>query len=340
VTIIEFADFECPVCVRAQAAVQEIRARYGERIRLVFRQFPLNQIHPWAEKAAEASECAAEQGKFWEAVEKFYTWQNDLSEDALRRYAGELGLNQNRFNQCLASGSMAGRVRRDMDDGRALGVRATPTFFIGQQRIEGPLSVAQFSQLVDQELASAGAAMAKAPEPAANTSPPIRRAQPATPRARTSPAPTASNPSSASAGLPSLNSGGIFAKFQAPSTACSEEEATKQQPTLIGTNEVRQLLASGTKPLFVDVRLPKDFSRGRIPGAINLPVDDLEQRWSSLPKDKTIVLYESGQSSGEICAASRAAGRILLAHGFPSERVEVYQDGLAGWEKAGLKVER
>jgi rhodanese-related sulfurtransferase len=73
---------------------------------------------------------------------------------------------------------------------------------------------------------------------------------------------------------------------------------------------------------------------------MNLPIDDFEQRWSSLPKDKTIVLYESGQSSGDICAASRAAGRILLAHGFLSERVKVYQDGLAGWEKAGLEIER
>jgi rhodanese-related sulfurtransferase len=86
--------------------------------------------------------------------------------------------------------------------------------------------------------------------------------------------------------------------------------------------------------LFVDVRPAKDYAAGRIPGALNVPVDDMEQRWSSLPKDRVIILYESGRSSGDICAASRTAGRILLEHGFPFEHVKVYQDGLAGWEKS------
>jgi rhodanese-related sulfurtransferase len=71
-----------------------------------------------------------------------------------------------------------------------------------------------------------------------------------------------------------------------------------------------------------------------------MPAENFAQDWNKLPKDKTIVLYESGQSSGDICAASRAAGRALLEHGFSFEKVKVYQDGLAGWEKAGQPIQR
>ena len=73
-----------------------------------------------------------------------------------------------------------------------------------------------------------------------------------------------------------------------------------------------------------------------IPGAINIPVDDMPQRWSTLPKDRIIVFYESGKSSGDICASGRAAGRIMLANGYPFNQVKVYQDGLAGWQKSVL----
>jgi rhodanese-related sulfurtransferase len=121
--------------------------------------------------------------------------------------------------------------------------------------------------------------------------------------------------------------------------ACSEDEAKKKQPALIGTAEVRQLLEATPKPLFVDVRPAKDYAGGRMPGAMNMPVEDFAQDWSKLPKDKTIVLYESGHSSGDICAAGRAAGRALLEHGFSFEKVKVYQDGLAGWEKAGQPIQ-
>jgi rhodanese-related sulfurtransferase len=108
---------------------------------------------------------------------------------------------------------------------------------------------------------------------------------------------------------------------------------------LIETREARQLFEGNPKPLFVDVRTPKEFATERIPGALNLPPEEIEQRWSALPKNRTIVFYESGRSSGDVCAASRAAGRALLAHGFAPDHVKVYQDGLAGWEKAGLPIE-
>ena len=145
----------------------------------------------------------------------------------------------------------------------------------------------------------------------------------------------ARTPAQPSRDLLGATPGGFFAGFQASSaSACSEADAAKRQPTLIDSDELRQLLAGNPKPLFVDVRPPKDYATGRIPGALNVPVEDIEQRWGSLPRDRVIILYESGRSSGDICAASRTAGRILLERGFLFDHVKVYQDGLAGWEKS------
>jgi rhodanese-related sulfurtransferase len=93
------------------------------------------------------------------------------------------------------------------------------------------------------------------------------------------------------------------------------------------------------KALFVDVRPAKEFATGRIPGAMNVPADNFEQRWNRLPKVRSVVLYESGRATGDVCASSRAAGRVLLGNGFDREQVKVYQDGLAGWQKAGFTVE-
>jgi protein-disulfide isomerase/uncharacterized membrane protein/rhodanese-related sulfurtransferase len=337
-TVVEFGDFECPACGLSEEAARQIRAQYGDRIRFVFRQFPLSKIHPQAEKAAEASECAGEQGKFWEGVEKLYAEQADLSEDALKRYARELGLDQSRFKQCLDSGETASRVSQDLADGRALGVRATPTFFIGQRMIEGPMDVARFSQLIDQELASRAAARAGVASfsPSAAVQPSSQ-----TPKLP-APAPTgtkAPDVSGGSIGLFGTNQPGFLSPLQTSIGACSEAEANKKQPALIGTAEVRQLLEGGPKPLLVDLRSATDFAAGRIPGAINMPAEDFAQDWNKLPRDKTLVLYESGRSSGDICAASRAAGRILLEYGFSFEKVKVYQEGFAGWEKAGQPIQ-
>jgi len=165
VTVVEFGDFECPACGQEEQVVEEVRARYGTQIRFVFRQFPLLRLHPWAEKAAEASECAAEQGKFWETVRKLYTWQDDLREGALKQYAAQMGLDKNLFAQCLEKGSRAERVHRDWQDGVALGVRATPTFFIGSKMFSGFLTVEQFTQALDQELSGRGLTSGKPAKP-------------------------------------------------------------------------------------------------------------------------------------------------------------------------------
>jgi protein-disulfide isomerase/uncharacterized membrane protein/rhodanese-related sulfurtransferase len=359
-TVVEFADFECPVCGRGEAATREVRARYAGQVRFVFRQFPLDRIHPFAQKAAEASECAGEQGKFWEMVEKIYSRQDDLGLQGLERDAGELGLDRPRFNQCLAGGAMAARVRRDVEDGRALGVRATPTFFIGQQRVEGVLTAEQFSQLVDAKLAGLGAKTVdvqaeRAPAAVgaggrlAKDKPVSQHPLKAAVQADHGPTTSTGEPANqALLGLPGV-AGGLAGGWQGTAPAsplglasggatCSEADAAKLQPAMIDTPELRRLLAENTKPLFVDVRPAGDYAAGRIPGAINVPADEIAGRWNTLPKNRLIILYESGRSSGDVCAASRAAGRTLLEHGFPFSGIKVYQDGLAGWERGGMRM--
>ncbi len=361
-TVVEFGDFECPVCGRGEAAARGIRTQHARQIRFIFRQFPLERIHPLAQKAAEASECAAEQGRFWEMVEKIYSRQYDMGIEGLEHDAAELGMDPQRFNQCLASGDMAGRVRRDVDDGRALGVRATPTFFIRRQRIEGVLTAAQFSELVAEQLATLGVVLAEdvatpaaaAPEkPATKSAAPHQQHADATQPHPSTPQPIADPPPAPTGFLGAPSPGGFVPGLQGTARSgpfgvlqgtgggsCSEADAAKTQPTLIHTSELRQLLANIDNPLFVDVRPAGDYAAGRIPGAINLPADDIERRWNTLPKDRTIILYESGRSSGDICAASRAAGRALLEHGFPFSQVKVYQDGLVGWERAGISMDK
>jgi rhodanese-related sulfurtransferase len=246
-----------------------------------------------------------------------------------------------------------------MEDGRALGVRATPTFFIGQRRIEGVLTAAQFSHLVSEQLASLGAtiagtaatpAAAEAKKPATNLAVarnPLKESagttQPTPGNRKASAGPGQAStglqgaaPAGLVVGLPGAVPGGIFAGLPAAGETCSEADAAKKQPTLIDTQELRQLLAGNAGLLFVDVRAASDYAAGRIPGAISLPADEIERRWNTLPKDRMIVLYESGRSSGDICAASRAAGRALLELGFPFSQVKVYQDGLVGWEGSGV----
>jgi len=340
-TVVEFGDFECPACGMSEDAARQIRIQYGDRIRFIFRQFPLTKLHPMAEKAAEASECMAEQGKFWEGVEKLYSRQNDLSVDALKRYAGELGLDQNRFNQCLDSGQMASRIKRDLADGHALKVEGTPTYFIGRESHFGPLDFETFANLVNRQLAALGPAGASTSTPSetAHTPPPASTfAAPSSP-------PQGGTGTGASGGSGDLFGSspaeGFLSGSQSSLGGCSEAEANKRQPALIGTPEARQLLEAASKPLVVDVRPPKEYAAGRIPGAINMPADNFVQEMSKLRKDKTIVLYEGGQSSGgDVCAASRAAGRALLENGFSFEKVKVYEDGLAGWRKAGQPIQR
>jgi rhodanese-related sulfurtransferase len=342
VTVVEFGDFECPMCGHEEEVMRQIRAKYADQIRFVFRQFPLTRIHPFAERMAEASECAADQGKFWEAVDKIYSRQTDLTDEGLKRDAAEIGLDLTQFNQCLASGTESGRVRRDHEDGQALGVVATPTFFIGRKALPDAPGFDEFSRLIDRELAAEGVGLSAAPPRI--PLPPASQAAgaehpPKIPFPSQKPAPAPAKSDSAPSPFSLLSSpGGGLASFGSGSVTCSEAEAAMKQPTLINSDQLRNLLHEKTPSLFVDVRPAKDYAAGHIEGAINIPVDDMNQRWNTLPKDHVIIFYESGQTSGDICAVGRAAGRILLAHDYPFDQVKVYQDGLAGWKKSGLSA--
>ena len=134
VTIVEFTDYECPSCARQHPVLEKIVSEFGDRVRLVVRDFPLSQ-HANARKAAEAAEAAREQNKYWEYAAVLFRNQADLSVDKLRQYATDLGLDRARFDASLDSGKFAEKVQRDVVDGHKLGLNGTPTLFINGKRI-------------------------------------------------------------------------------------------------------------------------------------------------------------------------------------------------------------
>jgi protein-disulfide isomerase len=129
--LVMYGDFQCPYCTAAYPIVHRIRDQLGGRLLFAFRHFPLRDIHPDAERAAEAAEAAAAQGAFWQMHDRMYEAGGALSRDDLIRYAGELGLDSGRVASELDSSVHAPRVQRDLDSGLASGVTGTPAFFIG-----------------------------------------------------------------------------------------------------------------------------------------------------------------------------------------------------------------
>lgn len=152
VTIVEFGDFECPYCGRSYPIVRWIKERYGDRVRLVYRHFPIATIHPNAAYAAEASECAREQGKFWEYHDALYEHQDALGKNDLVTYAALVRLDVTKFQECVASGRMQPRVRADVQAALQAGVSGTPTFFINGHRWEGFVSQQQWEQILENLL--------------------------------------------------------------------------------------------------------------------------------------------------------------------------------------------
>ena len=142
----EFGDFECPYCGAAYPIVKEIQRAMGERLLFAFRQFPLTQIHPLAERAAEAAEAAGAQGQFWEMHDLLFENQRTLDDWHLLQFASELGLDVKRFSRELAEGVHRERVREDFMSGVRSGVNGTPTFFINNVRYDGSW---QFEELLN-----------------------------------------------------------------------------------------------------------------------------------------------------------------------------------------------
>ncbi len=152
VVLIEFSDFECPFCSRVVPTMDQIEKTYGDKVAIYFRNFPL-PFHSSAQKAAEAGQCANEQGKFWEMHDEMFANQDALSVDNLKSYAKGLGLDTTKFNDCLDSGKMAQVVQNDLNAGRAAGVSGTPTTFVNGKAIVGAYPFEAFQQAIDAELA-------------------------------------------------------------------------------------------------------------------------------------------------------------------------------------------
>jgi protein-disulfide isomerase/autonomous glycyl radical cofactor GrcA len=153
VTIVEFSDFQCPYCGAAFGTVEQLMQQYAGKVKLVFRQFPL-PIHPQAEKAAEASLCAADQGKFWELHDMMFKNQKKLDVSDLKTYAASSGLDAAKFAQCLDSGEKKKQVDSDLEAGQSAGVNGTPAFFINGVFLNGALPIGEFKKVIDPELAS------------------------------------------------------------------------------------------------------------------------------------------------------------------------------------------
>jgi protein-disulfide isomerase len=152
VTIVEFMDFECPPCKMAGKTIKKILETYPDKVRLIFRNFPKVEKHPFAVRAAEAALCAHEQGKFWEYYKLLFENQRKLDEDALIRFGREIGLDMEGFQGCLLLNEAAKRVMADMELGLELGVRKVPTFFINGRKIEGRKSLNMIEEIIKEEL--------------------------------------------------------------------------------------------------------------------------------------------------------------------------------------------
>jgi protein-disulfide isomerase len=133
VTVVEFTDYQCPSCAATQPVLEKLMTEYGDRVRFVVRDFPLN-MHPESRKAAEAAEAAREQGKYWDFIAILFRNQSALKTEQLKQYAQVLGLDRAKFDAALEDGRFADKVERDLIDGQKFGVTGTPTFFINGRR--------------------------------------------------------------------------------------------------------------------------------------------------------------------------------------------------------------
>jgi len=152
VTIVEFSDFQSPLSSQLNKALHEALAKYGDKVRLVYRQFPISQVHPFAEKAAEASLCAADQNHFWELHDSILETQNELSIKDLEAKAAKLKLDFKAFDGCLNSGKNAQRVQQDQREGSMLGVISSPALFVNGRYLSGSLALSDLSKIINEEI--------------------------------------------------------------------------------------------------------------------------------------------------------------------------------------------
>jgi protein-disulfide isomerase len=155
VTLVEYGDYQCPACGQAYPIIKALLGRLGERVRFVFRNFPLATVHPHAEGAAEAAEAAGAQEQFWAMHDMLFENQEALGNEDLVGYASDLGLDESRFVEELTEHVHAARVREDFMGGIRSGVNGTPTFFINEGRHDGPFDLDSLLGAIEVEIAAA-----------------------------------------------------------------------------------------------------------------------------------------------------------------------------------------
>lgn len=153
VTIVEFQDFHCPFCQRVQPTLAQLLARYAGKVKLVYRDLPIDSLHPQARKAHEAARCANDQGKFWAYHDTLFANQPGASPEQLKGYAQAVGLDLPAFEQCLRSEKYQAAVQQDVEAGTRLGVNGTPAFFINGRLLLGAQPLESFVSLIEDELA-------------------------------------------------------------------------------------------------------------------------------------------------------------------------------------------
>ena len=151
IELIEFSDFQCPFCQRANPTVQQVLTTYGDRIRFVYRHYPLPN-HPNARPAAEASACAAEQGKFWPYHDRLFSGQAGMTDGELKQHAVAVGLDAAKFNGCVDAHKFKALVDADVHAGEEAGVNGTPAFFINGRMLSGAQPYDAFKKIIDEEL--------------------------------------------------------------------------------------------------------------------------------------------------------------------------------------------
>lgn len=152
VTIVEFSDFQCPFCLKFHPTMMQVMQNYQGQVKWVYKHFPLDSVHPQARPAAEASECAAEQNKFWEFADGLFENQSKLGETLYKDLASQFGLDMNQFEYCVSSRKYKDKVEQDLQQGIALGVEGTPGNFINGQSVPGAVPYETLKSSIDQAL--------------------------------------------------------------------------------------------------------------------------------------------------------------------------------------------
>jgi protein-disulfide isomerase len=152
VQLVEFADFECPYCIKVHPELKRLKAEFGDRISLVYKDFPL-PMHAHAQKAAEAARCAGAQGKFWQYHDRLFS-SKQIDIPQLKQFAADLGLEMAKFNTCLDSGQQAAAVEKDAAEAKKIGLSATPSFFLNGHFFTGAMQYEDLRRMVLRELSA------------------------------------------------------------------------------------------------------------------------------------------------------------------------------------------